>query len=68
MNIEDCPRLTIQKKKKNAGAPFLSRLFVNHHGWVASNQYRFGRTIYHWLAETVASLKEHGYQQPYKIP
>ena len=48
-------------KKLNLGAPFLSRLFVNPHGWMASNQYRFGPAICHWFAETVASLKEHGY-------
>ena len=48
-------------KKLNIGATFLSRLFVNHHGWMASNQHRFGPAIYHWFAETVASLKEHDY-------
>ena len=48
-------------KKLNVAAPFLSRLFVNHHKWMASNHYRFVPAIYHWFAETVASLKEHGY-------
>ena len=28
-------------KKFNIGATFLSRLFVNHHGWMASNQHRY---------------------------
>ena len=55
-------------KKLSAGAPFSSRLLVNHYGWMASKQYRFVPPIYQWFSETVASLKERVYQQPYKIP
>ena len=34
VKIEERPRLTIPKN--DVGASFLSRLFVNHHGWMAS--------------------------------
>ena len=47
-------------KKLNVGAPLLSRLFVNYHGWMASNQYRFAPATY-WFAKTVASMKEYSY-------
>ena len=48
-------------KKLSVGATFLSRLFVNHYGWMASKCYRFAPPIYQWFAETVASLNEHFY-------
>ena len=37
-------------KKLSFGASFLSRLFVNHYGWMASKQYRSLK----WFAEMVA--------------
>ena len=48
-------------KKLSVGAPFLSHLFVNHYGWMASKRYRFAPPVYQWFAETVASLNEHFY-------
>ena len=38
-------------KKLSFGAPFLSRLFVNH-GWMASKQHRIVFPMYHWFADT----------------
>ena len=48
-------------KKLSVGAPFLSRLSVNHYGWMASKQYGFVPPINQSFAKTVASLKEHDY-------
>ena len=52
---------SFDNSKKSVGVSFLSRLFVNHYGWMASKQYRFVLPIRQWVAETVASLKEHVY-------
>ena len=48
-------------EKLSIGAPFFLCLFANHYGWLVSKQYRFVPPIYHWFAETVASLKERVY-------
>ena len=65
VNIEDCPRLTIQKKKKKMLVHHSYHAFLSiiMDGWLVINivlvvQYIIGSL----------KLKEHGYQQPYKIP